>query len=232
MKKIDLTGQRFGRLLVINDSGERQHRNVMWDCLCDCGETSKVRTDHLRRGKIKSCGCYNHNRLFRDLTGERFGRLVAIEAETRRLRKGIVWKCKCDCGNITLVSENCLVTKSTRSCGCFNHDVAQQKGFTLQKNNACEFYGGTNVSALRHMETMFKSNTSGVRGVWPLNNGKWQAGLRFKKHLYVLGNFTNLEDAANARHKAEEQTFGNFVKWYDENIKNAKVVATNDSTGD
>ena len=57
-KKIDLTGQRFGRLVVVEDSGERSsHGNVIWDCLCDCGNTHKVRADSLVNKAIRSCGC-------------------------------------------------------------------------------------------------------------------------------------------------------------------------------
>lgn len=59
VKKIDLTGQRFGRLVVVEDSGERAHGNgsVMWMCLCDCGNTKQARGDHLSSGRTKSCGC-------------------------------------------------------------------------------------------------------------------------------------------------------------------------------
>ena len=35
-KKIDLTGQRFGKLVVVKDVG-RENSNVLWECLCDCG---------------------------------------------------------------------------------------------------------------------------------------------------------------------------------------------------
>ena len=42
-KKVDLTGQRFGKLVVLGDSGKRCNGAVMWDCACDCGEKSKVR---------------------------------------------------------------------------------------------------------------------------------------------------------------------------------------------
>lgn len=57
-KKIDLTGQRFGRLIVIRDSGERKNgQGVFWECKCDCGEISVVYSMSLRNGDTKSCGC-------------------------------------------------------------------------------------------------------------------------------------------------------------------------------
>ena len=56
-KKIDLTGQRFGRLLVIRESGRAKDRQIMWLCRCDCGGEVIVRSVYLRRGDTQSCGC-------------------------------------------------------------------------------------------------------------------------------------------------------------------------------
>lgn len=55
-KLIDLTGQRFGRLLVLNKSLEKRNR-VFWDCICDCGAKKAVSGKLLRNGESKSCGC-------------------------------------------------------------------------------------------------------------------------------------------------------------------------------
>lgn len=54
---IDRTGQRFGRLTVIEEAGRDKHRNVIWKCRCDCGNESYVTTADLK--KTKSCGCWN-----------------------------------------------------------------------------------------------------------------------------------------------------------------------------
>lgn len=56
-KKIDLTGQRFGRLVVVSESAERRSSEVMWECKCDCGHVKNVRGLSLRKGITKSCGC-------------------------------------------------------------------------------------------------------------------------------------------------------------------------------
>lgn len=58
----DLTGQRFGRLVVVNQ-GEDYYskqglRYTRWNCLCDCGETSLVHANSLSWGTTTSCGCY------------------------------------------------------------------------------------------------------------------------------------------------------------------------------
>jgi len=60
---IDLTGQRFGRLIVLEKTIKRKNRNVVWKCLCDCGVIIFVRSDSLKSGITKSCGCFNKDRL-------------------------------------------------------------------------------------------------------------------------------------------------------------------------
>ena len=52
----DMTGQRFGRLLVLH-RGVSHVRSASWRCRCDCGVEITVRGDLMRRGEIKSCGC-------------------------------------------------------------------------------------------------------------------------------------------------------------------------------
>lgn len=57
MKKIDLTGQRFGRLVALSDVGRNRSGSVLWRCVCDCGQEVIVRGAELRNGAYKSCGC-------------------------------------------------------------------------------------------------------------------------------------------------------------------------------
>lgn len=53
----------------------------------------------------------------RDLTGQRFGKLVAIEFAYRK-KMNTYWKCRCDCGNETIVNKSNLISGRTKSCGC------------------------------------------------------------------------------------------------------------------
>lgn len=55
-KLIDLTGQRFGRLTVI-ERVETRNKQVFWKCKCDCGKYTVIAGKELRRGRSKSCGC-------------------------------------------------------------------------------------------------------------------------------------------------------------------------------
>lgn len=54
----DLTGQQFGRLVVISSAGSNKHKCFLWNCVCECGNESIVLGSNLRSGKTKSCGCY------------------------------------------------------------------------------------------------------------------------------------------------------------------------------
>lgn len=58
MKRIDLTGERFGSLTVIEYSPRKvskKHRQAHWICLCDCGNILLVRSDNLREGRSTQC---------------------------------------------------------------------------------------------------------------------------------------------------------------------------------
>lgn len=54
-----------------------------------------------------------------DLTRQRFGKLTALTPTNRRVRRAVVWRCQCDCGNFTEVSSGSLRSGNTKSCGCF-----------------------------------------------------------------------------------------------------------------
>lgn len=53
----DLTGQKFGRLLVLERAGTDKRKNATWRCLCDCGNETIKSSVYLRNGDTKSCGC-------------------------------------------------------------------------------------------------------------------------------------------------------------------------------
>ncbi len=54
---IDIAGQRFGRLVVLFATERKDYGFAYWQCRCDCGEVSEVRSYSLRKGGTKSCGC-------------------------------------------------------------------------------------------------------------------------------------------------------------------------------
>ena len=60
---------------------------------------------------------------FKDLTGQRFGRLIAIKRTNINDSKQSLWLCKCDCGNEVIIRGYCLTNGSTKSCGCYRREL-------------------------------------------------------------------------------------------------------------
>jgi len=59
VKAHDLTGQRFGKLVVTGRAGTSSSGNATWWCLCDCGNTTRPSGSDLRLGRSQTCGCGN-----------------------------------------------------------------------------------------------------------------------------------------------------------------------------
>lgn len=57
MKRIDITGKRFGRLLVLGESHHNKWRSLYWKCQCDCGNICTTPGWNLKDGSMRSCGC-------------------------------------------------------------------------------------------------------------------------------------------------------------------------------
>ena len=126
MKLIDLTGQQFGQLTVI-ERIQNNNKRTMWLCRCSCGNVVAVSAANLRQGLSRSCGGTSHR--MKDRTGERFGNLVALKIDYERSSKGkVFWVCKCDCGKTTSVLSSSLANGNTRSCGCLQKRAAAETG--------------------------------------------------------------------------------------------------------
>lgn len=138
-KAKNLTGQKFGRLTPLYGV-KNQGNHTMWFCQCDCGNTKEVAADALLKDLrgIKSCGCLLKEKQGNDLIGKHFGKLEVIEQLNERNKdRGIMWLCKCDCGNYTTVSTHDLKRGHTQSCGCKGGDsrgVIKIKELLTQNN--------------------------------------------------------------------------------------------------
>lgn len=120
---IDLSGQRFGRWLVLS-----QANATKWACVCSCGKCRDVSGASLRRGLSRSCGCLLRERAaetkINDLTGRQFGRLTVLSRANNSAHGDAMWKALCLCGAETIVRSCNLVSGNTASCGCARVDRA------------------------------------------------------------------------------------------------------------
>ena len=130
-KAIDITGQKFGKWLVL----ERVHKQTSnqaayWKCQCECGAIHEIAGIDLRAGKTvqcKHCAGLEKKKYIKTRShsinhkqqeiGKRYGNLVVIEFAYQTLG-GSMWKCRCNCGNETIVRINNLHSGKTTSCGC------------------------------------------------------------------------------------------------------------------
>jgi len=61
MRRIDIAGKRFGRLVVLREGPKHTNGKLRWYCDCDCGQVSLVLGNLLRTGVTSSCGCYRND---------------------------------------------------------------------------------------------------------------------------------------------------------------------------
>lgn len=115
----DLTGKRFGRLIVLENVGRlTKSPNVYWKCKCDCGNSKNVRADYLRNGHTSSCGCFgDENRKKKGRWKER-EQICTICGKTFTYKSSITPKCcskecrlKFDADRVRLANNSSLEMK-------------------------------------------------------------------------------------------------------------------------
>ena len=119
----DLTGQKFGKLTVLYR--DFPYKNpTKWVCECECGNIKSIRGTALTGHLTSSCGCLKNE----NLVGQKFNRLTVIELLNERTKhRQKIYKCKCDCGNFVNVVSNDLKSENTKSCGCYNVELAKDR---------------------------------------------------------------------------------------------------------
>ena len=129
--KNNLLGQRFGRLVILEEEKERRYNNVVWKCQCDCGNIVKIPSSKLTSGHTQSCGCLAKetisNLFLTDLTGQTFGHLTVLKrnCDIKSPNGGAVWWCKCDCGQVVSIAAHNL-KQGTISCGCIKSSIGEE----------------------------------------------------------------------------------------------------------
>ena len=129
-------GDKFNKLTIIKESTRRaSNGGKYWVCQCECGKIKEVRGDHLKSGHTKSCGCQNQEKI-NNIIGQRFNNLVVIDITNKRRSGGdVVWKCQCDCGNITYAAASELRNNRIKSCGCLKSLGEQTINSLLTQNH-------------------------------------------------------------------------------------------------
>ena len=127
-RKQNLVGQTFSRLTVLSEADTQVDKRSWkskrkWNCVCSCGNHTRVTTDKLKSGGIKSCGCLTSETATKrvgrtDLIGKVFSKLTVEEDAGRCTWGKKLWKCRCECGNYTTIRTGALKSGRLKSCGC------------------------------------------------------------------------------------------------------------------
>lgn len=150
----DITNQIFGSLVVLERSGLDSVNNVLWKCLCSCGNTQTINGSLLRTGRTIKCSiCYDKERT-NNLTGQIFGKLLVqkqaskIEVENAGFKSNLEsthWHCLCSCGNTQIFRGTSLSRVNYQQCSiCAKKYRSEQcaiknrKSYVGIKNNDLE----------------------------------------------------------------------------------------------
>lgn len=227
--KKDMIGKKFNKLTVIAEVGKTNYGALLYRCRCDCGNEKIVPGQSLRNSTIKSCGCIIKdvakerrgkpcaNR--KDLTGQRFGKLVVLGFSGRKgnadgVGEGMRFICRCDCGNICEVVSGHLRDGGVTSCGCVAKEL-YTKLFDEHREDVK--VDNTDLDRLNSRNT--KANTSGRKGVrWRKERNCWQAYIKFQGKVHYK-NCKTFEEAVAARESMEEEYWEPTLKKYGRELK-------------
>ena len=248
MSYIDITGQRFGKLVAIKKVEPHITPNgnkiTQWFCQCDCGNTTIVRSASLRNGITKSCGCYKkeyQKTLYKkyctyDLSGE-YGIGITNQNYKFLFDKDKYDKIKDYCWAFDnskryyvarINGENVLLHRFLLDLKPGDNKIVDHINGDCNDNRLLNL---RIVTALENAHnTARKPSISGVVGVrWNKEKNKWDTSIYYNNTEHFLGYYINLSDAIKVRKDAEDKYYGeysrdNSLKLFNERVCNEVAV--------
>lgn len=214
-KKIDETGNKYGRLLVLEEAGLDKHGQYMWNCLCDCGKSTTQYGGTLRRKLVVSCGCYNNEirgkaSITHGMSGTKiYNTWLGIIARcynpnhTSYPRYGAVGVTICDDWRYSF--ETFYADMGDIPEGC---EINRKRAAKEYNKENCEW---VSLSVQAFDKGKSRVNTSGRTGVnFDTDAGLWCAQLNREGKVYKK-RFASFGDACHYREALELEHFG-FIK--------------------
>lgn len=236
-------GQKFGHWTVL-DVFDDEDKKDRWLCQCDCTTVKEVSAKSLKRGTSKSCGCakgkmvsdalkkYNSYEVMGDYTTLYTLKNEPFYIDTEDLERVLKYCWRLDKeGYIVATSynghSNRIIYLHRFIMNCPNECVVDHiHGINSHNDNRKENLRIGNQMQNQMNRKINKNNKSGCNGVyWSKANKKWLAQIVVNKKKKYLGLFTNLEDAIEARKKAEKEYFG---EWSYDNSQNKSINTRGD----
>lgn len=225
MRLVDLTGEKFGRLTVIQKAEGVKTKSgralTNWICLCECGNEVTVLGENLKKGRTRSCGCLakEHQREHGKTINLKHGQNHKNNPTPEyRAWQSMIQRCE---------NPNChaygdyggrgiSICKEWReSFEHFYRDMGPKPSHShsldridvngnYEPGNCRWANKATQSRNVRHQ----KSNILGIKGVRVAGEGRFIATIGVHSESVYLGTFPTLDQAINARKKAEKEYWG------------------------
>ena len=199
--KNDLTGRKIGRWIVQYVTDKRtSNRGKIYHCICECGNEKDVPAETLKKGESQSCGCL-HKELAAercrqgriDLTGQRFGKLVALyPIYSGSKYEHTKWHCKCDCGNELDIDMGNLRQGFSQSCGC-----TQSK----QEENIIKLLSVNNIP----FQYQYRFNDFAVKEFDFFINNQYIIEFDGQQHFHCTGTGWDTEEHFNRTRQSDKE---------------------------
>lgn len=224
-RKMDLTGQKFGRLTALYTVSNNSH-HTRWHCLCECGNTKDVLQQNLCNGHVRSCGCLHVERNVEKINAYN----ASINRESHNETKSKLYKIwvgiKSRCYGETASAYDNYGGRGIGVCSEWKDSFLSFKTWALSNGYSEELsidridvngdYSPDNCRWVSNSIQQFnkrppKRNTSGYVGVsFNKASGKWIAYITKDYVVHWLGMYDDIEDAIKARKAAEITYFGQY----------------------
>lgn len=223
----DLSGDRFGSLVVLRRLENCAHGRLRWECKCDCGAIVVRKTTGLNNGISTSCGCARRLRVGQreEMGVEALQRLISYDPATGILTwKNCPWSHAFNGREVGAVGSGGYRYLKVFGKLCLAHRIAWAIAYGEFPDGMIDHKDGNrlnnrldNLRLATPGQNTFNSkvpshNKSGFKGVcWIKKSSKWKAAIGFQGKQHTVGLFNTKEEAAAAYAAKAIELYGEFT---------------------